>query len=159
VINRADAAIEDKPPGLIVQVNSGDVDADGVTDWADGYNRDGVAGNADDRLPASSDSMFVPVQISVSPLLDLNVATFRLTYDASDPAGVTSFWGVYFLPGGSLRLWTKTASQARNAASVYAGAAGDFVPATAGGGMQPAADWAKLGITAANRTVTLYMEA
>ena len=82
---------EDSAPGVLVQVNSDDGDNDGVPNFADGYNRDGTAGNADDAPPtAAQGEAFTTFVITISPGVDFSKANFRIIYDGSDPTGVTT---------------------------------------------------------------------
>src|SRR5690606_37591196 len=74
----------------------------------------------------------------------------RITYDASDPAGVTVSTNGYAVPtNGYFRFWTKQGFKARNKAAVTNG--GDYIPA----GTYPATN---LGFNATNRIVELYIE-
>src|SRR5262249_5064409 len=80
---------ENKPltPGKIIAVNDTDYDSDGVPDFADGFNWDGVAGNADDTpATAAQGEHFVPFVIEVSKMIDLTKAWLKIEYQDSDPA-------------------------------------------------------------------------
>src|SRR5262249_34292507 len=136
--------------GKYVPTNGTDKDADGVIDFADGYNLDGIAGNADD---INLQEKFVPLVLEVPQPVDLAQAKLKFTYDASDPAGVTVMGtppdATYTPAPGSLRVWAKAGNVARNKAAVKDG--GDYVkPDT----YTPA----QLGLTSGTRSVTLYVE-
>src|SRR5262249_9105833 len=118
--------------------------------FADGYNLDGIAGNADD---INLQEKFVPLVLEVPQPVDLAQAKLKFTYDASDPAGVTVMGtppdATYTPAPGSLRVWAKAGNVARNKAAVKDG--GDYVkPDT----YTPA----QLGLTSGTRSVTLYVE-
>jgi hypothetical protein len=76
----------DDKPGKYVMANVDDNDHDGVIDYFDGYNRDGIAGN-DDDLNAMEDD-FVQVVLEAPAPIDLTVARFRVTY------GVFRIWNL-----------------------------------------------------------------
>jgi len=164
--------IEDKSgdanfPGKVVVVDDGDVDNDGIPDFADGFDYDDSDGD-DDGL--CTGLHFVPVVLEIPAPIDLNKAKLRITYDASDPAEVTLTGTepnqVYTLPSeGSLRLWKKNGSQQRNKLSFTESENGDYVPSNDPDDPDDwydASDLAKLGsppLSNSNRTVTLYVEA
>lgn len=132
----------------VIRVNSGDVDQDGIVDWADGYNRDGVIGNQDDGLAGVS---FVPIVLELPEPLDISTARIKLTYEDSSPSGVTvSAGGGLVLDDGYLRIWKKNATDVRNKSSIASG--GDYIPA----GTYSAGD---LGFSTGTRKLTFYMEA
>jgi hypothetical protein len=142
--------------GKIVWVNTGDYDLDGVPDFADGFDWDGVSGNDDDaNTPAVGEpnNRFVPLVLQVGNGVNLNLARLRITYSASDPAGVTHDGNppIWQPAPGYLRIWKKNADQSRNKNSARAGGPGDFVEP---GVYSPS----QLGIAAGNRIVTLYVE-
>jgi hypothetical protein len=123
----------------------------GVIDLADGFNA-GISG-ADDSISASLG--FTPLTLEVTGAFDASKATFAITYDSSDPAGVTwnSQTGGYDLPAhpGPLRLWKKDAEGVRTKWSpIFTG--GDYVAP----GVYTAA---QLGLTATDWTAELYVEA
>ncbi|NLW50288.1 MAG: hypothetical protein GXY85_05515, partial [Candidatus Brocadiaceae bacterium] len=130
--NAYEESVEDVPndpdkPGKVCAPNTGDADADGIPDFADGFDWDGTPENADD---ASVGDQFIPIVLEIGWGVDLSEARVRLGYSDSNPAGVT-YGGtppVYALPAGSgdLRIWTKNAGEARDARSVAAG--GHYVP-------------------------------
>ncbi len=150
----AEDRIEDDPtlPGKVIAANDGDSDDDGVPDFADGYNRDGSAGNADD---ASTNDCFVPLVLRIPALPgSMGPAALRLVYSASDPAAVTvSGTPPLFSPApGHLRIWTRNADQPRNPAACTAATPGDYVPPGT------YADLTALGFVDGPGTVTLYVE-
>lgn len=106
-------------PGKRLYVNGNDTDGDGVADWADGFNRDGVSGNADD---ATAGERFVPLPILAQRPLDLGTARFRIEYAGSDPAAMSS---ASTPAAGQLRLWRRDGNQPRNAGPATLG--GDYV--------------------------------
>ena len=127
-----------------------------VTDFADGFNLDGVAGNDDD---ANADEMFVPLELNLPAPIDLAKAKIRLTYDASDPAGATAVpvpldpptvtIPDYQKATGHLRIWTVRATGRSSADSVKSGwqfvAPDTYTPSELGFG--------------GGRVATLYVEA
>jgi hypothetical protein len=145
--------VEDKDgePGKVIASDVGvDEDHDEVPDFADGYNRDGVSGNADD----SSDQTFQKLIIEIPQEIDLTQAKIDLYYDCSDPSSVTvGADGVYAPSYNLLRIWTKDGDQARSMEPANAPSnPGDYVPWGEYTGAQ-------LGLSNTNRTVTLYVEA
>ncbi|MBN1853851.1 MAG: hypothetical protein JW829_14050 [Pirellulales bacterium] len=138
-------------PGKFVPVNRGDADTDGIIDFADGYNWDGMDSNEDDR---ANHLVFVPLVLELSAGLDLSATQIMIDYNASDPLGVSLEEGVLSLPadGGNLRLWTKGGSTQRvpHAANATSNP-GDFV---APGDYRPD----QLGFNDSTRSVTLYVE-
>ena len=137
-------------PGKILAVNDNDDDQDGIPDFADGYNRYGNI-SADD---INVSEKFVPVIFEIPEPIKLERAKVKLTYEASDPMGVaTNAQGVYQLPGGSLRLWTKKGNVARKGTSILDSLnPGDYIPA----GECTAEEF---GFTGGTRTLTYYVEA
>ncbi len=140
-------------PGKYLALNDGDDDGDGIPDFADGFDLDGAAGTDDD---GSAGEVFVPLVLELPQFVDPAGLTVSFTYPASDPAGVTCGGSppVYTLPAsGSLRIWLKDGSQARNKNSVAdPGEPGDYVPSGT-------FDAPLLGYSAGTRTITLYVEA
>ncbi len=150
--NAKEDQLEDNPtkPGRYVLTNGSDKDEDGVIDFADGYNLDGTAGNDDDQNTLEK---FVPVVLELPMPIDLTKAKLQVTYDASDPAGVTVTGtppdATYTPAAGSLRIWTKPGDAARNKAAVKD--SGDYLkPDTYTA--------AELGLSGTTRSVTLYVE-
>jgi Protein-arginine deiminase (PAD) len=153
--------VDDDPdkPGKLLGLNDDDGDSDDIPDFADGFDLDGTAGNNDDTPPTGE--QFVPLVLELKEGVDLSTATLKFTYSASDPAGVTTTGtapDLFYTPAsGHLRIWTKNGSTARKKNSFAAATdAGDFVPADVTFGPS---DLTKLGFTAMNRSVTLYVEA
>jgi len=143
-------------PGKIVWLNTGDYDLDGIPDFADGFDWDGVSGNDDDaNTPATGEpnNRFVPLVLQVGNGVNVDLARLRITYSASDPAGVTHDGNppVWRPAPGNLRIWKKNADQSRNKNSARAGGPGDFV--------EPGVySLSQLGIVGGSRMVTLYVE-
>ena len=106
-------------PGKILCVNDNDDDSDGIPDFADGYNLDGVNGN-DDDTPASTEK-FTPIIFKIPEPIVLSDALVRLSgdYIDSDPLGVTTnIDGMYILPAGDMRLWLYDGSVPRNGSNI-----------------------------------------
>lgn len=122
-------AIEDDASiaGKIVMVNDGDSDADGIPDYADGYDFD--PSMADDDL--TEGELFVPIVLEVAYLEDPDNARVQFQYSASDPALLQVSADpnsidppVYTPAPGALRLWLKPGDQPRSSLPVPDG---DFV--------------------------------
>jgi len=117
-------------PGKYVLVNAMDDDADGIPDFADGFDWDGVP--SDDDLTAGK--RFVPVILILPEGGSASAAEVRITYGASDPkpfhatentdglrrtgSGTPQDPYVY-TPQGGWRLWRRDGSEARNAATDF----------------------------------------
>ncbi len=155
--------------GVIIKVNNGDTDFDGVPDWADGFNANGsvILADADDSL--TKNDAFSEIILTLGRSFDFTKAVIDLIYDASDPAKVIppttpplpALPTGYLLPSigfpdfdGDLRIWTKPASAIRNGASVKAG--GDFL---APGQYTAAELMTLLDFSVASRSKTFYIEA
>jgi autotransporter-associated beta strand protein len=137
-------------PGKIVLVNDGDLDGDGILDYSDGFDADGVAVNADNAPPtAAQGQQFTPVVITVPAPIDLTKARLQVDYDASVPGAGS---------GGSLRLWTKDGSTTRSKNAFTTAGGGDYVPKKTGGDFYAPADLTTLGLTNSARIKTLYIE-
>ncbi|MCC7388916.1 MAG: hypothetical protein IT431_09120, partial [Phycisphaerales bacterium] len=144
---------------VLANINNDDVeDEDEIPDFADGFNRD-QTDPKDDIIatPASgSPEHWVPLVLQLSPGVDLMKAHLRVTYEASDPAGVTRLGTMpdfeYRAAPGQLRIWLEDGLAPRRAASVAANPPGHFVPANAT--LTPA----ELRLTPASRAVKLYLE-
>jgi len=112
-------------PGKIVIVNDGDIDNDGVPDYAAGFNQVGqtqlstVAGVPGNKL--------VPIQVLLPDGVDPKKAVLRFTYQASSPLQVKregagtweDSWGYWVAPNsdkdpGYLRLWIKDGTESRD---------------------------------------------
>lgn len=135
-------------PSTYLGVNSDDSDADGVPDYADGFNWDGVGSTPDD---VSTNDYFTSWPIMLSGNINPGITTMRFFYSASNPMGVTHGTNGYAPASGHFRLWRKQALHARNPASITNG--GDFI--TPGIDIPASA----LGFSANNRIVDLYVEA
>jgi|GEM_PF-4256434 len=150
-------------PGKIVALNDGDVDEDGIADYADGYDLD----PADPDDDTCTGLQLVPVILEIgvpadAPMWFIYYVKVRLTYDSSDPALVNKTpEGEYELPGppeGSLRLWKKNGGETRNKASAKNG--GDFVPGRDDGGEENVFDAMALGFPGVTPCVVrLFLEA
>ncbi len=111
--NEAEEQIEDDAakPGKYAAANVNDKDADGVVDFADGFNQDGTAGNADD---ANASDKFTPIVLEVPGGANPPGVKYKLSYSGSDPAGVTKDTdGVYTRPSGDIRVWKKDGNAAQ----------------------------------------------
>ena len=85
-------------PGKIIPANDGDVDGDAIVDNLDGYNADGIPGNADDEIESDVQlTSFVPVVLDLAGL-DFNKVSIQLCYPGSVP-GIE-------LGLGTLRIWS-----------------------------------------------------
>ena len=128
-------------PGKIIFMNDMDVDGDGIPDFLDGFELpDGTTpvANTTEQSKIITGGVFVPVVLSCHvPHTEKAFITFN--YNANDPGKLTQKTAEQAVAianaapqqnsmpnGGYLRLWTKDASQHRNAKSVKDG--GDFVP-------------------------------
>lgn len=134
--------------GKYLGVNDGDMDADGIPNYADGF-------DAWDPTSGGSDS-FVPVALELKAPIDLDKARVEFVYSASDPGAMSRLgagtWAdpYRYVPApGNLRLWTKDGAANRKKAEVSN--SGDFIKA---GVSYMASD---LGFGAA-RKVVLYLE-
>ena len=140
-------------PGKIVCVNDNDDDNDGIPDYADGFNWDGIPDNADDLNPAEN---FVPIVIEFPDGLEPGEAKLRISYECSDPAGVTTngMPARWIRPAeGKLRIWKKDGGEKRNMNSVTnAVSPGDYV----GTGVYD--DLTKLGFSDTVKEITQYIE-
>jgi hypothetical protein len=133
-------------PGKIFLVNDGDIDGDGVIDYADGYNLSNGLISDDAQSPGVQ---FVPVVLEVGGDISAS-AMLKIGYDASDPLKVAGDFTRPFIPPiGHLRLWTLNGGQPRNGNTIKQG--GNFIPS----GTYQLSD---LGISANGGTVTLYLE-
>ncbi|MGB7159043.1 MAG: hypothetical protein WBD40_13320 [Tepidisphaeraceae bacterium] len=133
--------------GKVLALNRGDADGDGILDFADGYDRDGVAGNDDDVIGAAA-APFVPMVIDVADSVNLAASgptRLRLNYSMSDPAAVSGTGGGAEPAPGHLRIWSKPASAQRTLADLLAD--GDNLRAE------------ELGLSPTNRTATVWVEA
>jgi hypothetical protein len=126
---------EDDPgkPGKTIVVNDDDGDSDGIPDFADGFNWDGLMSYDDVPAKAPDGEWFVPVVIRLPSTIDPTKAWLKIEYEASDPmngpngltrsgSGTEGNPYAYTPEPGDLRLWTKDGFNATTP--------GDFVDAT-----------------------------
>lgn len=99
-------------PGKIVFANTKDRDGDGIPDFADGFDRDGIADNDDDTCGGAR---FYKVVLDL-PYQAADNKTIQISYNASDPKTVTydPGTGTYAPATGNLRLWLKDGALARD---------------------------------------------
>ena len=149
---------EDHPQtyGSVLVVNDGDADADGVADFADGY----------DDSPGGVEAAhrFAPLKIRLPEGVDPLYAALRIDYDASDPAAVEKVGdgenaGYRPAEDGYLRLWVTDGNEPRNPRSALSGGG----PAGPGEWVKPGVyggdDLARFEYNEVTRTITLYVEA
>ena len=137
-------------PGKVVLVNDGDLDGDGVPDYSDGFNADGIPSADDLPPPPATGYYFTPVSISIPAPIDLSKARLQIDYDASVPGAGA---------GGSLRLWTKDDDdQLGRNKNPFTTAGGNYVPKKSGSDYYSPADLAKLGLTDGARMKELFIE-
>ena len=129
-------------PGKILAVNDNDDDGDGIPDFADGFDWDGIT-SEDDRAAFDDpntpehepEEQFVPVILVLPEGVNPSVAKVKLTYSASDPKpydAVTNPDGLrrtgsgtpespyQYTPGtGNLRIWKKDGGEARSATADF----------------------------------------
>lgn len=92
-------------PELFWPINDGDGDGDGIPGFADGFNLDGIPGNADDQ---STGDNLLPWRITIPDHLDPACVTIQLTYQASPPHEAATWLtpnNPSFNPTGPLRIW------------------------------------------------------
>lgn len=97
-------------PELFWPLNDSDGDNDGIPGFADGFNLDGIPGNADDH---SSGDHLLPWRITIPDHLDPACVTIQLTYQASPPHEASTWLtpnNPTFNPTGPLRIWKIDAS-------------------------------------------------
>ncbi|MEW6221545.1 MAG: transglutaminase domain-containing protein, partial [Thermodesulfobacteriota bacterium] len=104
-LNRDGQFSEDDPaeylaPGLVVPLNRDDDDKDGVPDLIDGYNADGVAGNADDTM-AEADDDLIEVKVTGLPA---TLAEGTVTLEILQGAEKIKVWTDRAKAAGSLLL-------------------------------------------------------
>lgn len=125
-----------------------DTDHDGIPDFADGYNADGVDGNSDDQVPGD---FFPAWQILLPPIEDPATFLIRIVYSASDPLDVirSESGNDFQASPGALRLWLQRAQALRNG-----------LPFTLGGDYLPPGTFTaeELGLTPDSWDWTLYLE-
>lgn len=127
----------------------GDIDNGKIPNFADGINLYGNEGE-------NEGGNFVPLILELPEPLDIANARIRLTYSASDPAGVkktgqgtVDYPDVYVPAPGHLRIWTAPGTASRKVAEVNAD--GHFV---ASGVIYNATNFD----LRADRTIRLYVE-
>ena len=142
-------SIEDDPnlPGKILIVNVGDIDQNSVPNFADGID---LFGN-----DAGSGGKFVPMVLQLSKPIDDSTLRIKITYSASDPAGITrvsdGHGGFTYTPApGALRIWLVDGNTSRSVDPVDFG--GDFVDS----GVEYIPS--DLGFDSEHDTITLYLE-
>ncbi len=118
-------AIEMQLPGKVVSCNNGDMNGNGLVDFADGYNRD-PTNEADN---AATGVQFIPLVINV-PLCLTDLSGARLavyTEEAqSNPMVITTNEAGALVPAeGVLRIWKKNGTEVRDGRPVSEG--GDWV--------------------------------
>ena len=111
--------------GKRVRVNGKDADSDGIPDFLDGFDLDGVRDSihgehaVDDEVTMSESVGFVPIVIELPAPIDPARARIRFVYGGSDPAAATiKHDGTRHLAPGGLRLWTVDESQRRDPRAV-----------------------------------------
>ncbi|MHB1038156.1 MAG: protein-arginine deiminase family protein [Pirellulales bacterium] len=142
-------------PGKLIAVNDNDDDNDLIPDFADGFGKFGIDGD-DVWTPGEN---FVPLVLELPEHVDLATASLRISYDASDPEGVTRTGAgteadpyVYSPASGTLRIWTKEGGLPRSGLSVKTDSLHHYVPP------DTYDDLSRFDVDA-RRTVTLYVEA
>ncbi|MCH7729698.1 MAG: hypothetical protein IH991_24980, partial [Planctomycetes bacterium] len=106
--------LEDDPlhSGKLIAANSNDTDGDGIVDYLDGFNLNGIPDDDD-----WSTAEFVPLVIKVPDSVDLNAASISIVYAASDPDLDAA--NNYTLPENKyFRIWTEPGMVARNRNSI-----------------------------------------
>ena len=114
----------DTTPGKVILVNNGDVDNDGIVDWADGF---GLVPSIAESLN-SFGTKFVPLVLDFGVSADLLAGySVEISYSSSTPADVyATYEAPFILPSqGALRLWNVDGSAPRDAIGVVHG--GNFV--------------------------------
>jgi len=135
-------------PGKIIGVNNGDIDMDGVPNFADGM-------DIFDNQGSAAGGGFTPVVVRLPYPINMEKATIRFDYDASPPAEVqrqgagTADQPYEYYPGGQgrLRLWKAAANATRRVAEVDGG--GDYIDS---------AKTYPISSLGSARTITLYVE-
>ena len=98
-------------PGRIVKSNTGDVNEDGVPDFADGIWELGTEG-------VGASHSFVPVNLQLS-IVDSSIAKLKFRYNGSDPTLLQSSMPTPALPSGAIRLWLKDGYESRSIEEDY----------------------------------------
>ncbi len=105
---------QDGKPGKIFAVNDGDVDGDGIPDFADGYSL-----FSEPNFDTLANGRFIPYILDLSGVKFLEDARIGIQYNPSNPASVartgsgTPVDPYVYTPQGSysLRLWTRNAHE------------------------------------------------
>lgn len=139
---------DDTLPGKYIGVNDGDMDRDGIPNFADGYDLYGESG--------SEGGSFTPIALELKEPIDLDTAKVKFIYSCSDPKDVTltpaptpADSDKYVPAPGHLRIWKRDGLENRKMAEVNAD--GDFIKS---GEQYDAED---LGFES-GRSVILYVE-
>jgi hypothetical protein len=138
-LTKAEDKIEDvegdpTKPGKLIPANNEDKDEDGVPDFADGYSLSLAAMPAADKTntaKANASENFVQMVLTVpSASWDISQAHFILSYDASNPLGVTydAQTKTYTPASGGMRVWTQPGNALRNPNSIKDATPGHYVP-------------------------------
>ena len=157
IIDFGDEAEELNNPGKIIGFNNLDTDADGIPDFADGF--DCVNGGTS---AAGKSASFTELKVIISDELDISAASdysIKFSFAESPYTVRTNASRSYYLPPltGQLRIWTKDGGEARLKATVKDSTPGHHVPNNDPiplnklfSGIDPVGN---------TRTVTLYVEA
>jgi len=89
-------------PNFMLSLNDGDCDADGVIDFADGYNLDQITGNEDDACICRNVTAW---RIEVPEYLDIECVRLKFMYSYSDPLKVQLTNNPPKPAYGLMRLW------------------------------------------------------
>ncbi len=122
-----------------VPLNKGDLDADGVPNFADGIDfesPDLEVIESDGVVNESQSKEFCELKVEIPISLEFNESTWvRIDYDASSPSDIERVDDeegdiTYKLPdNGKLRIWTKDETEIRSDAPINAsGYPGDYIP-------------------------------
>lgn len=124
--NIEDIENDENYPGKIIIINDGDVDGDGLKDFAENFN------TGEPKSLSGSSSRFYSLKLDTPSGYNYSGLKIRFNYDESDPAdlvvnGNGSFTNpfTYTNLNGTLRIWTKDGDKFRNKADLNA--SGDFV--------------------------------
>lgn len=141
---------DDNPlPGKVILINNGDRDFDGVPDYLDGFNADGVV-SVDDAPPTVEQGhRFAQVVIDLPEGIDLDKARLQIDYAAATPAAT--------IGAGDLRLWMKDANEGRGKANVTEDN-GDFVAARTNDQFYSGGDFDTLGFSETDLSQLFYVE-
>ena len=142
-------------PGKVLRVNNNDDDLDGIPDYYDGFDADGLTGTADDRVMRVNGKQtiveqFVPIKLEMPAGLDPTITTFTFDYTGSAPGSPVD---------GQVRLWRVGGDPETLHASDDAEDAG-VTQRTADHYIAPAQRYSatSLGFTSDQHVVTLWTE-